>query len=110
MTTTITPSSTIGPEDIRVGDFIAVTHSTAEFIFGSCAPEYGEELKTHRVTYLPDEAGEALRVEAACLPFVLVKTMHGGYSTVDLRRHRVARLSRAYGRKAFKAIKKRRTP
>jgi hypothetical protein len=74
-----------------------------------CVSEYDDsdaEIKTRRFTYMPEEAGQPLKVRAVCLPFVLVKTMNGERGTLDLRRHRVAKLTREYGGEAFKAKKK----
>ena len=103
------PSRHVGPEDIRPGDYLTVTHATYEFIPFGCTPDYDPdaEVKTKRVTFIPDEAGQPLKVVAVCPPFVLVKSMDKQRGSLDLRRHHVAKLSDIYGRKVFKKSKKR---
>jgi hypothetical protein len=49
-----------------------------------------------RVLWLPPAfvgSGEPLKVEAVCLPWVLVKESGGAFRTLDTRRYRLARLS-----------------
>ncbi len=97
----------IGPEDLRRGDFITVTHTTYEFIADFCAPAIEREIVPTRTTMIPCEAGQPMKVVAVCLPFALVRHTNRALGTLDLRRHRVARLNKGFGRKAFSASKKR---
>lgn len=106
MTKIAKPSRVIGPEDVRVGDYITVTHATEEYIADTCAYEHGRDAKPRRVTMIPEWAGYPMRVTAVCLPFVLVRLVTKSQGSLDLRRHQIAKLSRAYGRKAFKSEKK----
>ncbi len=99
------PSRVIGPEDVRRGDYVTVTHTLYEFIQDTCASTPRQEIPVSRVTVMSDDAGRAMKVVAVCLPFVLVEDTHGKRDSLDLRRHRVARLTNAFGRKAFKARK-----
>lgn len=96
------PSRLIGPEDIRVGQYVTCAHQTYELVPSPCdVPTGDRHVEPHYVTVTAPDAGEALRVEAVCLPYVLVRTMHGRIDAVDLRQVRLARLSKAYGRAAF---------
>jgi hypothetical protein len=99
------PSRVIGPEDVHVGDYVAVTHTTYEFLMDPCADFSQDEVKPKRVTLIPWNAGRPMKVLSVCLPFVLVQDTARTTETLDLRRHRIARLRRAYGRKAFEADK-----
>ena len=93
----------VAPEDLRRGDFVAVVHTTEEFLLvagGSWRPT----IQTARATRIPDDAGQPLKVVQVCVPFVLVKLPDGQHRTLDLRRHRLARLDSSYGRKAFKRL------
>lgn len=105
MSTCKKPSRVIGPEDVRIGDYVAITHTTYEFIADPCTGITQPEVKPARVTMIPWNAGRPMKVVAVCLPFVLVLDTSRTTETLDLRRHRIARLGRAYGRKAFKADK-----
>ncbi|MEZ6190923.1 MAG: hypothetical protein R3C45_06475 [Phycisphaerales bacterium] len=97
------PSRVIGPEDVRVGDYVTVTHTTYEFLMDRCADFSQDEVKPRRVTLIPWNAGRPLQVLSVCLPFVLVRDISKATDTLDLRQHRIARLRKAYGRKAFEA-------
>ncbi|MCA9238035.1 MAG: hypothetical protein KDA44_21325 [Planctomycetales bacterium] len=100
----------LAPEDVRPGDYVAVLDWTFE------VPSYfweGEESWRRedvvRIRFLPHrELLVPLRVDAACLPFVLAKTPSGDARTVDLRQVRLARLDGEYGKRAWKALKPRR--
>ncbi len=105
MDTKTKPSRVIGPEDVRRGDYVTVTHTLYEYISDLCAATPGQEVPITRVTVMSDDAGKANKIVEVCLPFVLVKDANGKLDSLDLRRHRVARLTKAYGRRAFSAKK-----
>ena len=107
MSTCKKPSRVIGPEDVRIGDYLTVTHTTYEFIADPCAGITQDEVKPARVTVIPWDAGRPVKVVAVCLPFVLVVDASRNTDTLDLRRHRIAKLGKDYGRKAFKSDKSR---
>jgi hypothetical protein len=54
-----------------------------------------------RVTLMPGQA-QPMKVVEVCLPFVLVRKASGKHETLDVRRYRFARVSKEFGRKAFK--------
>lgn len=103
------PSRVIGPEDVRRGQYVTLTHATYELLVDRCGMGSGQELKTGKVTIIPYEAGHPLKVVSVCLPFVLVVDMNKRHRTLDLRRQQIARLSKAFGKRAFKAIAKQKT-
>lgn len=105
MDTQTKPSRLIGPEDVKRGDYVTVTHTMYEFYHDICPSLPDDDIKIMRATVMSDEAGQAKKVIAVCLPFVLVENSLGRQESLDLRRHRIARLSKSYGREAFKKKK-----
>jgi hypothetical protein len=105
MDTQLKPSRVIGPEDVRCGDYVTVTHVMYEYIQDICASTPSQEIPVSRFTLMSDDAGQAHKVVAVCLPFVLVEDPNGKSGSLDLRRHRIAKLTEKYGRKAFKTKK-----
>ncbi len=107
MDTLLKPSRVIGPEDVRVGDYITITHEVLEFFVCANATEYGQEpeIKLKRMAVMPYGAGRPYKVVSVCLPFVLVRTMTGERCTLDLRQHHIARINKVFGKEAFKKEK-----
>lgn len=126
-----TLAQAIAPEDIREGDFLAVLSEVDEVLpFGAlfdCSPfNQPRSLEPVRVQWLPCGESVPLKVEAVCLPWVLVKApmsaaarmfgwLHAGASTtpttmlrtLDVRRYRLARLTPDYGKRVYKLLKDR---
>jgi hypothetical protein len=102
----------IAPEDLDPGVFVTVLHVVGEHLPMFCADESSwKAIKPLRVLWLPPAflgAGEPLKVEAVCLPWVLVKEAAGSVHTLDTRRYHLARLSEDYGKRAWKMLKERR--
>jgi len=115
----------IAPEDIRVGDYLAILNVVHEEVpvmvpseGWSAAPTSIEPV---RMLLLPCSESVPLKVQAVCLPFVLVKSPprpvfgpSGGTTnapallrTLDTRRYRLARLSADYGKRVYKMLKQR---
>ena len=102
-------AKTLAPEDVRVGDYVAILLELVEF------PPYGALLASP-CTYSPPGTLEAIavrkrsdnirpmRVVGVCLPFVPVKCVNGKHRTLDLRQKTLARLGNRYGRRAFKRL------
>ncbi len=97
-------SRSIGPEDIKAGDYVTIAHTTYELVPDECG-SFQRELEPRRITIMSWEAGKPLKVVDVCLPFVLAKDPKGTHVTIDLRRHQLARLDDAFGKKAYKAIR-----
>lgn len=98
-------SRLIGPEDVAAGDFVTVSHETLEVVpWGEIGGCDGGGVKAVRVEVLSERAGRALKVVAVCRPWVLVEEAWGECCALDLRSVRLARLSGAYGKAAFKLM------
>ncbi len=97
-------SCPVAPEDIRRGDYIAILQLVCEYVplFG-LGPDDGD--LPRRMLVLPKEGGIPMRVIEQCLPFVLVEKAGGSHTTLDTRRHRLARLSEECARLALKRIR-----
>jgi hypothetical protein len=101
-------AESLAAEDIRCGDVIAILDVIYEF------PSFLWPGESYVLP--PDEpvcvrlrshhTGKPLKVEAICLPYVLVKAPDGCHKTLDVRRCRLVRLSRAYAQKAWKRFRK----
>jgi hypothetical protein len=99
-----TTSKALAPEDIDAGDYVSVLHIVHEYldVFSDCL--FGPP-RPFRVHWLPQEF-RALKVVAVCLPFVLVEDAKGATQTLDVRRHKLARLDEEFARKAMKRERK----
>jgi hypothetical protein len=103
-----TLARSLAPEDIRPGDYVAVLHEIYEFptwfwCDGGFALPRDEAV---RVRFTPHDDAAPLKVQAVCLPFVLVKQPCGGQRTIDVRRRPLARLAKTYGKSAWRAYRK----
>lgn len=87
----------LAPEDLRVGDCVAVLDEEHEWAAASwyCDPPLGAE-PVIRVRMRPSDPVGPLRVIAACLPFVFAKPLRGDPITLDLRGVRLARLDASF--------------
>jgi hypothetical protein len=94
------PSRYIGPEDVEPGQFVTIAETTVQVLPEGPGMGTGR-IEPQSVTILPGCAGMAFEVIAVCYPFVLVRDRDGDRYGLDLRRHRLARLSKAYGKAAF---------
>ncbi|HEX6986334.1 MAG TPA: hypothetical protein VF170_13210 [Planctomycetaceae bacterium] len=109
---TLTAAATVGPEDLRRGDYVAVLNRTYEapsFLWccgtANLAPE-----EPVRIRWRTREGGRPLRVEAVCLPFVFLKTPKGRYRSIDLRQVELVRLDGRYGRFVWKKLRQQARP
>lgn len=99
----LTVSRPVVAEDLRVGDGVAVAHATLQVLAREDPPP-GEENRLLKATYIPHDAGDPLRVQAVCLPFVLAINVAKQHVTLDVRRQHLVRLDPAYTRRAFKRL------
>ena len=92
------------PEDIQIGDFIAVTHTRYELLPGPFdpAPVGRESVEPLRVTMIPPNAGEPLKVVAISLPFVMAESHDDRRFAIDTRQHVLTRVSTEYAMSAKK--------
>lgn len=98
----------IAPEDLSAGCYVAVLEEREQVIPFLCSPTEWELVKGPMyLQVIPRGAGEPMRVEMVCLPFVFVKRACGRHRTLDLRRYRIARVAEAYAEHVWKAKKRR---
>ena len=97
----------LAPEDVRLGDFVAILHVICElpsFLWGADTVTTPMDVPI-RIPFVPPSGGVALKVTSVCLPFVLVKSARGTCRTLDLRQCRIARLDRTFAAATWKAYK-----
>lgn len=97
---------TVAPEDLRGGQYIAITRMMIQLIPPMCDPQLTPEPQTVRLWGIPPFAGQPMRIVSVCLPFVLVEGVDRQCRTLDLRRMEVVRLPKKYGRAAFERLAK----
>lgn len=98
----------VAPEDIRVGDTIAVTYTRYQLVPGNLdADVCGKQVEPITIVARPSDAGEPKEVLAVCLPFVMVKCLaYGTREAIDTRSHFVARVDKAAVREQDKTKSK----
>ena len=103
-------AKTLAAEDIRRGDVVAILDAVYEFpsFLWNSEPHMLAPQEPVRVRLCGQCAGKPLKVKAICLPYVLVKRPNGRYSTLDMRRHRLVRLSHGYAKMAWEQYSKKR--
>lgn len=107
MDTTITRAiRSIGPEDLREDDYVAITATTVEYIAFWCDEPWQPSPPVRRARITPETSGVPYRVVRVCVPFVLVRDPKGRHHTLDVRRHELAKLDESYAKKAFKCLER----
>ncbi|MHC4966970.1 MAG: hypothetical protein ACYTGE_18965 [Planctomycetota bacterium] len=81
-------ASSIAPEDIRRGDYVAVLHVIDQY-FPCCFDRAGTDPVNIRM--LPSFRVQPLKVIDVCLPFVTALKAGGSVITLDVRRYELAR-------------------
>ena len=98
-----TLAAPIAPEDIRRGIYVAVLH-----VIDQCYPCWFDRPWRDapiNIRMLPDDEPRPLRVIEVCLPFVTALRPNGTVTTLDVRRHELARLDDAYARRVVKRLR-----
>jgi hypothetical protein len=103
-----TLAKALAPEDIRRGDFVTPLYVIAEMpsFWWRCDGYTLPADQPVRIRLTPSTEGAPLKVRSVCVPFVLAKTACGELRTLDLRTCQLARLNRAHGKQAWKAVRK----
>jgi hypothetical protein len=98
----------LAPEDLSCGDFVAILHEIVEWpsFFWSCDAQLLPPDELVRLTVRSSEGGTPLKVKAICLPFVFVKKPCGTHQTLDVRQHRLVRLTPEYAGVVWKSMSK----
>ena len=102
-----TVAASVAPEDLKIGDFVAVLNEVIEypsFFWFDLDATNRDELV--RIRYIPSGSGMPLKVKAICLPFVFVKPPIGQSETVDIRKVQLVRLNERYGKTVWKDLRK----
>ena len=101
-------AKSLAAEDIHCGDIVAVLDMVYEFpsFLWNSEPHLLAPEEPVCVRLRADHTGKPLKVKAICLPYVLVKAPSGRYSTIDMRRCRVVRLSKGYAATAWKQLRR----
>lgn len=98
----------LAPEDVRPDDYVCVFQRIEEYLPFWCLMESDawQTPQPVRLRWLPADGATPLRVIEVCVPFVLVEEVDGSHRTLDLRRHRLARVSERFGARAFKRLRR----
>jgi hypothetical protein len=103
----------VAGDDLAVGEYVAILSEVREYLSIFWDDRSGCGLspqETVRVPFTPTSAGEPLKIEAICLPFVFVKAPCGDHRSLDIRMVRLVRLDSAYAKYVLKKSKKRTGP
>ncbi len=100
----------VAPEDLRIGDFVAVLNEIAEYpAIVWCDPGADATDDLVRVQFCATDGGMPLKVKAICLPFVYVEPPVGATQTVDVRRNQLVRLKKRYSKTIWKDLRVKRS-
>ncbi len=102
-------AATVAGDDLGVGQYVALLSEVKEYLsifWDDCAGSGLSPRETVRIPFMPTSAGEPLKIEAICLPFVFVRTPSGDHRSLDIRMVRLARLDAAYAKFVLKKSRK----
>lgn len=103
----LTVSKKLHPEDIVIGDAVAVSETVYQYISFSWCGVDTTRLPPEEVVKVPCLSHDAspLIVQSVCLPYVLCKKFDGKHLIVDVRQNQLVRLNKAFARLARAALK-----
>ena len=98
----------LAPEDLAVGDEVAVLSELHEYIsyFWDSDASLRPPESPVRIRWIPRKVEPPLKVRAVCLPFVLVQQISGKCQQLDIRQVQLARLEAGYAKLARKHFKR----
>lgn len=96
-----TPSRLIGPEDLKVGMYVTVSQVNQEAVWLTDDPSGGERVEREMYESFP-WCTYVYRIRAVSLPYALAVDHEGDVATLDLRRHRLARVAKSFGKLTFR--------
>jgi hypothetical protein len=104
-------SRSLAAEDLACGDFVAILHEIVEWpsFFWHCDGQLLPPDEPVRLQCRVADGGTPLKVKAISLPFVFVKEPCGQHKILDVRQHRLVRLSSEYSKPVWKALEKQAT-
>jgi hypothetical protein len=100
-------AATVAGEDLACGDYVSLLNQAVDlpsYLWDSC----GTSLSPHemvRLRFIPDEAGQPLKVIAICLPFVYAETPKGVVTIIDTRQTQLVRLNRRCAKVVWKRLR-----
>ena len=99
---------TVYPEDLKCGDYVAVLNVIEEFpsFLWSCDSAATEIDQLVRLRFRSTGEGLPLRIEAVCLPFVLVISPRSRSQTLDVRQVELVCVTKRYAKVVWKRLKK----
>ena len=103
----ISLASSVAPEDLHLGDFVAILDEIIEFpsfLWDQSSSSNSDNLV--RVQFSPEYPGAPLKVRAICLPFLYVKSASGNTFSLDVRRLRLVRLKTKYAKRIWRDFRK----
>jgi hypothetical protein len=106
-----TLASTVAPEDLKCGDYVAALNVVHEFpsFFWCCDAAGVSPHEPVRMLFRVPDAGTPLRIKAICLPFVFVKPPRLPAVTLDVRQVQLVRLNRGYAHVVWNELRKQKT-
>jgi hypothetical protein len=101
-------SRSLAAEDLKCGNFVGILHEIVEWpsFFWGCDRQLLPPDELVRLVCRADGGGTPLKVKAICLPFVFVKKPCGQHRILDVRQHKLVRLSSEYAEPVWKAVGK----
>lgn len=103
---TRTLARALAPEDIRPGYYVGILYVVGEYVPWLAIEEGGwRRVEPMRIQLLPRFGDHPMKVLDVCLPYVLVKDTDGDCRTLDVRRYRLARVTRRFARTAFERVR-----
>ena len=103
----VTLAKALAPEEICAGDYVTQLYEVCElpsFLWDADATLSPRD-QLVRLQYVPESGGVPLKVKSVCLPYVLVKHPRWGRQTIDIRRVKLARLSKTFAREAWDTLR-----
>lgn len=96
----------LAPEDIRPGQYVAVYSVIEERLPFLCADPEVLRQGPVRIECMPIESPAPLKVVEVCLPLVLVEAPDGSHGTLDVRLVRLMTVSKRFGRKSARLLRR----
>ncbi len=97
----------LAPEDVTPRMFVCISHVVQEYVAApSSGDGYGASPRVMNVVQTMPGHRPFLVIDV-CLPYLFAKDADGDYATLDLRRHRLVRVSTRYARNVFRREKAR---
>ncbi len=94
----------LAPEDIRRGDYVTVLAELGEYpsFFWCNGIGAGPADEPVRIWWRSRPNHDVFKVVSICLPLLLLKSIDGSFSQIDIRQSQLAKLSRGYARLVWK--------